>query len=105
MEEKLKDVARVFKALCDENRLMIIEKLKTGEECACNLLEEIPVGQSTLSHHMKILVDSGLVEARKDKKWTYYALNAEGFANAAAILDGIAEGIPELTETVSCSCN
>lgn len=105
MDEKLKDVARVFKALCDENRLMIIEKLKAGEDCACNLLEEIPVGQSTLSHHMKILVDSGLVEARKDKKWTYYALNAEGFANAAAILDGIAEGIPELAETVSCSCN
>lgn len=105
MEDNLKDAARIFKALCDENRLMIIEKLKTGEDCACNLLEEIPVGQSTLSHHMKILVDSGLVVARKDKKWTYYALDPEGFANAASILDGIAAGIPENAESASCSCN
>lgn len=105
MEDRLKEVARIFKALCDENRLMIIEKLKTREECACNLLEEIPVGQSTLSHHMKILVDSGLVDARKDKKWIYYSLNPEGFANAAKILDEIAEGIPETSESASCSCN
>jgi ArsR family transcriptional regulator len=54
---------------------------------------------------MKILVDSGLVVARKDKKWTYYSLDPEGFANAASILDGIAAGIPEIAESASCSCN
>jgi hypothetical protein len=50
-------------------------------------------------------VDSGLVVARKDKKWTYYALDPAGFANAASILDGIAAGIPETRESASCSCN
>lgn len=44
--------ARVFKAFCDANRLTILELLQGGEKCACKLLEELNIGQSTLSHHM-----------------------------------------------------
>lgn len=47
--------AKVFKAFCDVNRLRILEMLSTGEKCACKLLDELQIGQSTLSHHMKIL--------------------------------------------------
>jgi len=47
---------------------------ENGEECACVLLERVSVSQSTLSHHMKILVDSGAVSARKEGKWTYYSI-------------------------------
>ena len=86
MNNKYLDNARVFKAFCDENRLMILEMLQSGEKCACVLLEKLEIAQSTLSHHMKILVDSGIVSARKDGKWTYYTISSEGIAVAKELL-------------------
>jgi len=80
------DNARVFKAFCDENRLMILEMLQNGEKCACVLLEKLKISQPTLSHHMKILVDSGIVSARKEGKWTHYSINNLGSENAAQLL-------------------
>jgi len=69
---------RLMKALADENRLAVLERLKTGEQCACVLLEQLNIAQSTLSHHMKLLCDSGLVDYRREGKWTHYSLSAEG---------------------------
>lgn len=86
MENKHLDNARVFKAFCDENRLMILEMLQSGEKCACVLLEKLAISQPTLSHHMKILVDSGIVAARKEGKWTHYSISAEESENAAWLL-------------------
>ena len=68
------DSARIFKAFCDENRLTILEMLQSGEKCACVLLEKLNITQPTLSHHMKILVDSGIVTARKESRWMYYSI-------------------------------
>ena len=73
-----KRIATIFKALCDENRIRIIKLLQSGEKCACKLLEEINVTQPTLSHHMKILCDSGIVIGRKDGKWMYYSISQQG---------------------------
>ena len=78
--------ASVFRAFCDETRLMILSLLQRGEKCACVLLEEVPVSQSTLSHHMKTLVDSSIVTARKEGKWTYYSINETGSENAVKML-------------------
>ncbi len=89
MNEQTLNDAKLFKALCDEHRLAIIELLQSSEKCACDLLENISVSQSTLSHHMKILVESGIVHARKDKKWTYYSLCDDGIALAKHRLDDI----------------
>ena len=86
MESKYHDHARVFKALCDENRLMVLEMLQTGEKCACVLLAKLQISQPTLSHHMKILVDSGIVAARKEGKWTHYAISSAGSGRAAELL-------------------
>lgn len=61
-------IALIFKAFCDENRVEILEILKEGEHCACELLDKMQISQSTLSHHMKILIDSGIVESKKDGK-------------------------------------
>lgn len=66
-----------IKALADINRLMIVDMLSCGELCACNILEKFSITQSTLSHHMKILCDSGLVSARKEGKWMYYTLDED----------------------------
>ena len=55
---------KIFKALCDTKRLTILDYLKSGEKCACVLIENMNIGQSALSYHMKILCDSGIVNAR-----------------------------------------
>lgn len=72
------DMACVFKALSDENRIRILKLLGTGEKCACKLLEALNISQPTLSHHMKILCDAGLVTGRREGKWTHYSIRCEG---------------------------
>lgn len=74
--------ALIFKAFCDENRIRILKMLKDGEKCACKLLDELSVSQPTLSHHMKILCDSGMVNGRKEGKWMHYSISAEGAKEA-----------------------
>lgn len=69
------DYARIFKALGDKTRLEIVEMLADGEKCACKVLEKFNFTQPTLSHHMKILCDCGIVTSRKEGKWTYYRLS------------------------------
>ena len=78
--------AKVFKAFCDDKRLRILELLRGGEKCACVLLEQLDLGQSGLSYHMKILVESGIVESRQEGKWTHYKISEKGSAYAAGLL-------------------
>ena len=78
--------ARVFKALCDPKRLAILEQLRSGEKCACVLLEPMDLTQSGLSYHMKILCDSGRVVSRQEGKWTHYRLSASGRERAVELL-------------------
>ena len=81
--------ARKIKALADENRLAIMMSLQQKEKCACYLLEELNISQSTLSHHMKVLSKSGLVNSRKAGKWSYYTINKEEFENAITFLKAL----------------
>lgn len=86
MASVYQDTARVFKAFCDVNRLQILDILKGGERCACHLLDDLKIGQSTLSHHMKILCDAGVVEGRKEGKWVYYTIDPKGIQHAQELL-------------------
>lgn len=74
------EVSLICKAMSDANRLHIIEMLTTGEKCGCELLEKLHVTQPTLSHHMKVLGDCGLVNSYKNGKWQHYSINCERFA-------------------------
>jgi ArsR family transcriptional regulator len=65
----------MLKAITDESRLRIIKLLEQGEQCACVLLENLHFSQPTLSHHMKVLCEAGLVNSRKEGRWVYYSLN------------------------------
>lgn len=96
-----KKTAIIFKAFCDENRVKILKLLVTGEKCACKLLEEINVTQPTLSHHMKILCDSGVVTGRKDGKWTYYSISADGAVYAMNCLQELTN-IEDRSQKGSC---
>ena len=88
MDEK--KMALIFKSFCDENRIRILKMLRSGEKCACKMLDELNVTQPTLSHHMKILCDSGIVLGRKEGKWMYYSISAEGAKVAADCIKELA---------------
>lgn len=95
--------ARVFKALCDEKRLMILELLRSGEKCACVLLEQLDIGQSTLSYHMKILCDSGIIDCRQEGKWTHYKLSERGSLKALELVKSLTT--QEYDGEGSCRCS
>lgn len=86
MEMDTRRTAAMFKAFCDENRIRILQMLCSGEKCGCNILEEMKVTQPTLSHHMKILCDSGVVVGRKEGKWMHYSISEEGVKRMVEII-------------------
>ena len=69
---------QIFKALSDHTRLEIVLMLSDVEKmCACKILEQFEISQPTLSHHMKILSECGIVNTQKVGKWSHYSLNRE----------------------------
>ena len=104
MELKYEKEAKLFKAFCDPNRLMILEKSQSGEKCACNLLADLDIVQSTLSHHMKILCESGFVVGRKEGKWMHYSLDTECFETANKFLQEFQQK-EVLCDNQGCGCS
>lgn len=74
------EMAALFRIFADESRLQILDLLKDRELCAGDLLKSVSIVQSTLSHHMKVLVEAGIVNQRKQGKWSYYSINKEMLA-------------------------
>ena len=70
-------VSRRFRALADATRLRIIDRLRDGEECVCNLTGPLGTRQSLLSFHLRTLKEAGLVSDRKEGRWVYYTLNLD----------------------------
>ena len=101
MDSELQENAKVFKALCDPNRLAVLELLRSGEKCACVLLEQLELKQSGLSYHMKILCDSGIVASRQEGKWTHYRLSSPGRDHAVELLKKLTTSNAE--QEASCS--
>ncbi len=96
-----REMVVIFKALSDENRIRILNMLRSGEKCACKLLEELNISQPTLSHHMKILCDAGLVTGRKDGKWMHYSVCCDGVRRVRVLMKELllVENIP-----ADCAC-
>ena len=99
MENNYTKNVLLFKALADTNRIMIVDMLSCGELCACKILEKLGITQPTLSHHMKILCECGLVNSRKDGKWTHYSLNATTIEQFKEFLTFVT------TEKNNCICS
>lgn len=104
MDTSYKDNARVFKAFCDESRLLIIKMLRGGERCACVLLEKLDISQSTLSYHMKILCESGVVESRQEGKWTHYKISEDGSRQAMKLLSMLTTVNTDASDTACGIC-
>lgn len=98
------EVAVICKAMSDANRLRIIEMLTRGERCGCELLEELQVTQPTLSHHMKVLSDCGLISSYKEGKWHHYSINCEKFKEFKNYLASITCSCDALNGSVPQNC-
>lgn len=86
-------LAKCFHALSDEKRLRILDLLRRGERCVCDLTEALDVGQSLLSFHLRTLKDAGIVSDRRRGRWVFYALIPEA-------LDGLREHLEQTLEEV-----
>jgi ArsR family transcriptional regulator len=90
--------AKIIKALSDPSRLKIIDILSCGELCACDILQHFDFTQPTLSHHMKVLMDCGLVDCRKEGLWSYYSLNITNCNKLILFLNNL------ISDTEDCIC-
>ncbi|MBP1753640.1 MAG: putative transcriptional regulator [Firmicutes bacterium] len=90
-----------LRALSDPNRLIILDELKGGERCACNILELLKISQPTLSHHMRILCEADLVKCRRDGKWMHYRLNNDKFAELGRLIESFAIESPEVDKLLT----
>jgi ArsR family transcriptional regulator len=79
----------LFHALSDETRLEIIELLRRGERCVCELTDTLDAAQSRLSFHLRVLKDAGIVRDRKDGRWVYYELDPEVFEETEALVSAM----------------
>lgn len=90
-KQNYNEKAEIFKALSDANRLQILDMLSCGEMCACKILEKFNITQPTLSHHMKVLIESGLVESRKEVNWVHYKLREDNLEELVEFLQFISK--------------
>ena len=92
----------LFHALSDETRLEIMERLKDGEQCVCDLTEALKTGQSRLSFHLKVLKDAGLITDRPEGRWTYYALHREGLEELESVVQALQGSRPRVASSSRC---
>ncbi|MFL5477773.1 MAG: ArsR/SmtB family transcription factor [Gemmatimonadaceae bacterium] len=76
----------LFHALSDETRLEIIELLRKGERCVCELTDSLDAAQSRLSFHLRVLRDAGIVRDRKDGRWVHYELEPDAFEEIESLV-------------------
>ena len=101
-EQDLETLSRRFKALSDEHRLRIVDRLRSGERCVCELTDAIGAGQSLLSFHLKTLKDAGLITDRRDGRWVYYALDTSVLGELESFLGVLGERVPESRWAPAC---
>jgi ArsR family transcriptional regulator, arsenate/arsenite/antimonite-responsive transcriptional repressor len=99
----LKSAASIFHALSDETRLEILDRLRDGERCVCELTDVLKAAQSRLSFHLKVLKDAGLIRDRPEGRWMYYALNEEALEDAEEWI-GVLKKAAKGTRTTNRCC-
>ncbi|MDO5324976.1 MAG: metalloregulator ArsR/SmtB family transcription factor [Clostridia bacterium] len=99
MEQVYQDAARILKAISDPKRLRIVDMLSCGELCACKILEAFHITQPTLSHDMRVLIQAGVVNDRRDGKNIFYSLNTTRLREFESILHTI------LSAKADCICH
>jgi len=93
----LSRAVELFHALSDETRLAIVQRLRSGERCVCDLTDLLDAAQSRLSFHLKVLKDAGLVTDRRAGRWVHYSLNREAFSELNDLLGDMKPSTRRLT--------
>lgn len=96
--------AQLFHALSDETRLGIIEMLRGGERCVCDLQADLDAAQSRLSFHLRVLKEAGLIVDRRDGRWSYYSIVPEALAEAHDMAIALLPEKGVLPAAVGASC-
>ncbi len=96
---RTEELSLLASALSDTNRIEILRMLAGKELCACHILSYLGISQPTLSYHMKLLTESGLVSASRRGKWTFYALSNDKLNDyALAVKDIPKEAIEDIPD-------
>jgi ArsR family transcriptional regulator len=93
---------QLFHALSDGTRLQILERLRGGERCVCDLTDALDAAQSRLSFHLKVLKDAGLLTDRREGRWMYYTIDLEKLAEASELLEGLAAPLSAAERKSGC---
>src|SRR5438128_12171260 len=94
---------RLFHALSDGTRFSILQRLRLGERCVCELTDALDAAQSRLSFHLKVLKDAGLIADRREGRWMYYTLNHDALAEIGELVDTLASA-PSAAERKNGCC-
>jgi ArsR family transcriptional regulator, arsenate/arsenite/antimonite-responsive transcriptional repressor len=98
----LERAPRLFHALSDPTRLSILQRLRFGERCVCDLTDALEAAQSRLSFHLKVLKDAGLVTDRREGRWMYYTLNTDTLAEVGEVVESIASAPSAAERRTGC---
>ena len=102
-DSDLERATRLFHALSDQTRLSILQRLRFGERCVCDLTDALDAAQSRLSFHLKVLKDAGLVTDRREGRWMYYTLHVEALAEVGELVQSMASA-PSAAERRNGCC-
>ncbi|HKT34611.1 MAG TPA: metalloregulator ArsR/SmtB family transcription factor [Nitrospira sp.] len=97
-----KHAVALFHALSDDTRLLLIDQLKDGEKCVCELTDAMKTGQSRLSFHLKVLKDAGLLRDRREGRWMYYSLNAEAIDELEDVVENLKDAANSVVSSRRC---
>lgn len=98
----LKKAVAIFHALSDETRLSLLEQLKNGERCVCELTDVMKAGQSRLSFHLKVLKDAGLLVDRREGRWIYYSLNPDAIEDLEELVESLKQAAKSAISADRC---
>jgi ArsR family transcriptional regulator len=99
---QISEASRVFHALSEPIRLQILEQLRDGEQCVCELTGVFNTGQSRLSFHLRVLKEAGLINDRPEGRWMYYSLNVGGIKELASLVNALQESQPSRRSCAPC---
>lgn len=100
------ELITALKTLADANRLRIIDLLRQGEVCVCEMTEALDLPQNLVSHHLRALREAGLVRARRkasDSRWVYYSLNPQALSTLGGKLSRLLD--PDRIEARTPDCS
>jgi ArsR family transcriptional regulator len=97
-----KKAVGLFHALSDETRLALLDRLKDGEQCVCELTDVMKVAQSRMSFHLKVLKDAGLVEDRREGRWMYYRLSTQAIEELEDVVLSLKKAAKSVVSSRRC---